>query len=144
MIRINAESGGDRIWWNAPDRMTVNTHILQSKPSEVIESDASNKSWGAVLNSQIRMGGVWSVQEMTHHMNYLEMLAAFLAIKVFGRNWRDTTVLIWMDNCAAVTYINKKGDTCSRQLCQFAVNVGNWFLERNIILLSKNLLGNRK
>ena len=90
------------------NRTTVNTPILQSKPSEVIESDVSSRGWGAVLNSQTRMGGVWSIQEMTHHINYLGMLAAFLAIKAFGRNWRDITVLTRMDNYTAVTYINQK------------------------------------
>ena len=52
-------------------------------------------------------GRFWLVQEMTHHISYLEILAAFLAIKAFGRSWRDITVLIRMDNYTAVTYINQ-------------------------------------
>ena len=77
LIRINAESKGDLVWWKVLDRTTVNTPILQSNPSEVIELDASSRGWGALLNSQTCTGGVWSVQEMTRHINYLEMLAAF-------------------------------------------------------------------
>ena len=73
LIRINVESKGDLVWWKVLDRTTVNTPILQPKPSEVIKSDASSTGWGVVLNSQTQMGGVWSVQVMTHHINYLEM-----------------------------------------------------------------------
>ena len=78
---------------------------------------------------------------MTHHINYLDMLAAFPAIKVFGRSWRVITVLIRMDNYTAVIYINQKGGTCSRQLCQLAINMWNWYLERNIMLQAKHLPG---
>ena len=69
------------------------------------------------------------------------MLAAFPAIKVFGRSWRVITVLIRMDNYTAVIYINQKGGTCSRQLCQLAINMWNWYLERNIMLQAKHLPG---
>jgi len=43
--------------------------------------------------------GTWSA---AHHINYLELLAAFLAIKVFGKSWENTTVLLRMDNVTAV------------------------------------------
>jgi len=84
---------------------------------------------------------VWSAKEILHHINNPELLAAFLAIKALGREWRDITVLIWMDNFTAVTYINRKGGTCSRQLCQLAIAVWEWCLERNITLLSEHILG---
>jgi len=48
-----------------------------------IESDTSNKGWGAVLNGQTRTGGFWSAEEESHHINYLELLAAFLAFQAF-------------------------------------------------------------
>ena len=34
-----------------------------------------------------------------------------------------------------------EGGTCSRQLCQLAINVWNWCLERNIMLLAEHLPG---
>ena len=46
-----------------------------------------------------------------------------------------------MDNYTAVTYIDQKGGICSRQLCQLAINVWNWCLERNIMLLAEHLPG---
>ena len=70
-----------------------------------VHSDASNKGWAAVPNSQSQMGGLWSPEEETHHINYLELLAAFLAMKAFGKAWQNT-VLLQMDNITAVSYIN--------------------------------------
>ena len=40
-------------------------------------------SWGAVLNGQNRTGSIWSVQEQGNHINYLELLATFLALQAF-------------------------------------------------------------
>ena len=36
-----------------------------------IESDASNTGWGA-RQGDLSTGGVWSTEEATHHINYLE------------------------------------------------------------------------
>jgi len=57
-------------WWISLDRKSLSTPITLPAPSVTIESDASNKGWGAVLNGQTRTGGIWSVQEQDHHINY--------------------------------------------------------------------------
>jgi len=38
-------------------------------------------------------GGLWSPQEASHHINYLELLAAFLALKAFGKTWQGIMAL---------------------------------------------------
>ena len=73
-----------------------------------------NQGLGAVLNSQTKTGGVWSVQEASNHIIYLELLAAFLALKAFGKSWTHLTVLLRMDNFTAVTYVNQKGALAPR------------------------------
>ena len=52
-----------------------------------------------------------------HHINYLELLAAFLALQAFGKTWTDRVVLCRLDNVTAVTYINQKEGTASNLLC---------------------------
>ena len=37
-----------------------------------------------------------------------------------------------MDNFTAVTYVNQKGGTCSRKLCQLTLTVWEWCVKRNI------------
>ena len=72
---------------------------------------------------QTQTGGQWSPEEATHHINYLELLAAFLAIKAFGKTWQGVTVSMRIDNITAVSYINQKGGTTSRLLCQLALSI---------------------
>ena len=62
-------------------------------PTITVHSDASNNDWGAVLNGQSQTGGLWSPEEVTHH---IELLAAFLAMKAFGKEWQNITVLLRM------------------------------------------------
>ena len=112
-VLLDEASRADLRWWKLLDRRRSGSPIRPAKPTVMIESDASTKGWGAVLNTQTRTGGVWSVQEASNHINYLELLAAFLALKAFGKSWTDLTVLLRMDNFTAVTYVNQKGGTCS-------------------------------
>ena len=85
------------------------------KPSLVIESDASTRGWGAMCEGA-RTGGPWSLEERQWHINYLEALAAFHAVKCFVRDRKNITVLLRMDNTTAVAYVNKLGGTVSTKL----------------------------
>ena len=108
-VLLHGESRANLRWWKLLDRKRTILLILPPKSSVLIESDVSTKGWGAVLNSQTKTGGVWSVQEASNHIIYLELLAAFLALKAFGKSWTHLTVLLRMDNFTAVTYVNQKG-----------------------------------
>ena len=132
VVQLNLTSKSDLQWWISLDRKSLSTPITLPAPSVTIESDASNKGWGAVLNGQTRTGGIWSVQEQDHHINYLELLAAFLALQAFRKTWSDIVVLCRLDNVTAVTYINQKGGTASKLLCQLAITIWNWCMARNI------------
>ena len=52
---------------------------------------------------------LWSAVESAHHINDLELLAVFLALKSFEKDLSHCTVLVKSDNILAVTYINQKG-----------------------------------
>jgi len=64
---------------------SLGAKILSPTSSLVLESDASNMGWGAT-NGKDRTGGQWSLEETTHHINYLELLAIFLALKTFAKD----------------------------------------------------------
>ena len=59
--------------------------------------------------SESKNGGPWTPKEAEFHINYLELLAAFLAIQAFIRDKTDLTVYIQMDSVIALTHINKRG-----------------------------------
>ena len=57
----------------------------------------------------------WSSAEKNHHINYLELLAAFLGLKAFCSSHRDMHISFKMDNTTAVAVINHMGTSHSEQ-----------------------------
>jgi len=85
IVQLDPLSKADLLWWQSLDRKLLSNRIASTVPSVTIESDASKKGWGIVLNGQTRTGGVWSAEERSHHINYVELLAAFLTLRPSGR-----------------------------------------------------------
>ena len=105
-----------------------------------ITSDASTTGWGACLGD-ISTGGTWSAKEMMHHINYLELLAAFLAVQRFLKTENNMTSLLKLDNVTAVTFINRMGGTHSKLLCQLALALWEWCIQRSLFLIVEHLPG---
>ena len=106
----------------------------------IITSDASTTGWGACLGDTTT-GGTWSAQEVMHHINYLELLAAFLAVQCFLKTENNITILLKLDNVTAVTFINRLGGTHSKPLCQLALAFWEWCIPRNLFLIAEHLPG---
>ena len=113
--------------------------ILAMDPNLIVELDAS-KGWGASCQG-ISTGGPWSAQEKTWHINCLELLAAFVALKTFVKNRTGVSVLLKVDNTTAVAYINNQGGTVSRDLVSLTRDLWMWCLERNIHIQAQHLPG---
>ena len=75
-------------------------------------TNTSMMGWGACCQEE-RTGGPWTTKEAEFHINYLKLLAAFLAINTFIRQRSNLTIYIKLDSVTAQTYINKKGNTIS-------------------------------
>jgi len=81
----------------------------------VIESDASNQDWGA-RHREVRTGGVWATTEASNHINYLDLLAAYLAVQCFAKQKCKIIILLQLENvttgeCNGSDDINKMGGT---------------------------------
>jgi len=140
-LNLTKEAENDLTWWISLDhKIPMQSPILPRAPSMTIESDASNKGWGA-HQGDLSTGGRWSVEESLHHINYLELLAAFLALQSLAKHSHKMTILLKMDNVTAVTYINKLGGTHSPVLCQLALRIWEWSLQRGIFLIAEHLPG---
>ena len=94
----------------------------------VIESDASMLGWGANFNNT-STGGPWTQEEKSHHINYLELLAAWLALKTFANNTYNKAILLRLDNVTAMAFLNRMGSTHSENLCNLAVHIWEWCVE---------------
>ena len=114
--------------------------VLALEPELTIESDASNMGWGA-SHQGTSTGGPWSPQEKEWHINFLELLAATLALKTFVKNKKGISVLLKIDNTTAVAYINYQGGTVSKELVALTRDLWMWCLERNIHIQAQHLPG---
>ncbi|KAI2645311.1 Transposon Ty3-G Gag-Pol polyprotein [Labeo rohita] len=87
-----------------------------------LATDASLTGWGAVMSGHTARG-LWRGHQLTWHINCLEMLAVFQALKHFLPDLRDRHVLVRTDNTAVVSYINSLR---SRPLYKLAHQILVW------------------
>ena len=80
-----------------------------------VDSDALIYGLGASCQS-VSKGGPWSPQERTRHINFLELMAATLALKTFMKNKMGLSVLMRIDNTTTVAYINNQGGQSQKSL----------------------------
>ena len=76
--------------------------------------------------------GEWSLSEQEYHINYLELLALFFALKSFCSLVRNQHVRVFTDNSTAMVYVNKMGGTRSPPCNQLTKYIWSWCQERNI------------
>ena len=72
-------------WWlKEIPKACTNIHL--PKVDFVIHTDASQTGWGATDGNN-PTGGKW-LENQGYHINYLELKAIFLAVRVYQRYWR--------------------------------------------------------
>ncbi|KAI2662377.1 Transposon Ty3-G Gag-Pol polyprotein [Labeo rohita] len=96
-------------------------------------TDASLTGWGAVMSGHPARG-LWSGRQLTWHINCLEMLAVFRALKHFLPDLRDRHVLVHTDNTSVVSYINHQGGLRSRPLYKLAHQILVWSQDKLLSL----------
>ena len=65
--------------WSA-NILTVPRRIFHNSPDVVVYTGASQMGWGARVEHGSNTSGIWSKSESSRHINYLELLAAKLAL----------------------------------------------------------------
>ncbi len=85
--------------------------------------------------------GLWSGRHLTWHINCLEMLAVFRALKHFLTDLRDRHVLVHTDNTVVVFYINHQGGLRSRPLYKLAHQILVWSQDMLLSLRAVHIPG---
>ncbi|KAL0195548.1 hypothetical protein M9458_009120, partial [Cirrhinus mrigala] len=98
-----------------------------------LATDASLTGWGAVMSGRSARG-LW-------HINCLEMLAVFRALKYFLPDLRDRHVLVRTDSTAVVYYINHQGGLRSRPLYKLAHQILVWSQDKLLSLRAVHIPG---
>ena len=113
--------------------------VSHGSPSVTIYSDAPLPGWGGVFND-VSTGGLFSEEEQTNHINYLEILACFLALHTFCSSLRECHVKAMIDNTTAISYINNMGGrtiACN----QLTRKLWLWCIERNLWITATHIPG---
>ena len=77
----------------------------------------------------------------SHHINYFELLAAWLALRTIANNTHNKVILLRLDNMTTMAFLNRMGGTHSENLCNLAAHIWKWYLERNIFIHAEHLPG---
>lgn len=120
----------DLDWWRHNIPIAKNP-IRSSNYSLEIFSDASLTGWGAHCNGE-NAHGFWSQEEKKLHINQLEIIAAFLALKCFAKEAQNCEILLRVDNTTAISYINRMGGVQYVELNQRAKDIWTWCEKRKI------------
>ena len=90
------------VWWCCPRRLCLGVPSTASKLQVIVTSDASMDIWG--LSCQhIQAAGKGSNEELSLHINALELLAVLKALQLWSRRWEEKAVIFLLDNKTAVT-----------------------------------------
>ena len=127
-------------WWISNIKDWNGRAIITPSPDLTIETDASLSGWGAAMQNH-RIGGAWSPEEASLHINVLELRGALFAVRAFAMERTGIHVHLRMDNVSAVTYIQKMGGTRSQQLLKEARELWDFCLEKSILLSAEYLPG---
>lgn len=140
IIEVNQEMEPDLDWWIHQAQLHNGRPLQILHCDLTIETDASKVGWGACCN-QIKTGGPWTLEEKQKHINFLELLAVFLAIKSFVSDQRQINILLRIDNITAIAFLNRMGGSHSLPLSELAIAIWQWCLEREITLHAEHLPG---
>lgn len=139
-LSLNHHAREEIRWWITNIAKVNGSPINPPAPDLVITSDASKMGWGAFCKGSAT-NGRWSNHEKNFHINFLELKAAFLALKAFMKYQHHKTVCLRMDNSTAVAHINNKGGTRSSLLVSLTLEIWEWCLQREILISAQHLPG---
>lgn len=127
-------------WW-VKNIHTQKRYFGRENPKIVLQTDASSNGWGAVL-SDVKTGGRWNSSEKENHINYLELLAIYYALKSFQVELNNYShVKILTDNTTAVSYLNKMGGIKSQKCNDIAKQIWLWAISQDLWLTAAHIAG---
>lgn len=132
IMNIPPELSEDFLWWIKNIGKSYN-HLPSKNFKLTISSDASTTGWGIYCEGK-KSHGLWNKNEMREHINYLELLAAFFAIKCFANNMNNCDILCRIDNTTAIACINRMGSVRYPKLNLLARKLWQWCEKRKIFL----------
>lgn len=138
-MAISRESVSELHWWIK--NLDNSFNVLQLPLIQLtIATDASLLGWGAVLGNR-NTGGRWLPTESVFHINVLELLAVFYALKSFGNEVAAKHVKFLIDNTTAVATINNMGSCHSRDCHAIVCKIWEFCIQHNVWISAAHIPG---
>ena len=139
-ISISNKCRNCLLWWI--ENVDSACRLIQlPNPVIVIESDSSNYGWGGYdKTNNVTVSGLWLNEDKIHHINYLELKAAYLALQFLCEQIRNAHVHLFLDNTVAIKYISKMGGRVT-ELNDLTQDIWKWCEKRKIILSAFHIPG---
>lgn len=121
-IKIPDYLDSDFKWWlkNLPN---ASSQIIKDNFSLEIFSDASTTGWGRSCNNT-QTGGFWNNSQTQMHINSLELIAAYYALKSFTNNMENCNILLRITT--AISCINRMGSVQYTKLNDLTRKIWQW------------------
>ena len=105
-MHMSHDSISDIKWWVTSIPGAYNP-VSHGETQITLSTDASFNGWGVCIDTTTT-GGNWTPEERAHDINYLEMLAAFLALKSFSSAIKGKHVKLQIDNLFYCSMLHKE------------------------------------
>lgn len=122
------------MWWLSHIRTSVSNIKCGNYALEIF-SDSSLTVWGCSCGKE-KAAGLWNERDRLQHINYLELNAAFLALKTFTSNIKNCEILLRIDNTTAISYINRMGGVQYPHLNWAARNIWKYCERKNLFVFA--------
>ncbi len=126
--------------WSRRDLVSQGVPLQPLPPTHILTTDTSTYGWGAVC-APLTARGVWSSDQSSLHINFLELETVFLALNKCQRWLCGTHVLVQTDITMVMHYLNRAGGTRSRCLDWKVREIIHWCLSMRITLLAVHISG---
>ena len=131
----------DLLWW-VNSGSSLPARSLRSFSADIILfSDSSSTGWGGLTSLGERTYGYWSSTESSLHINILEMKAVLFLFQCFFRQTSKCSILIRCDNTTVVAYINNQGGSCSARVCNLALSLWKFCIQRSLTIHAVHVAG---
>lgn len=135
-------------WWIA-HLHSCPRKIVRPNPDITLQTDASQKGWGATITLGNVMapvqggttGGRWPQKHVGKHINVLELSAVLFGLQALCRKVRQASIHVQIDNTTAVAYIQAMGGTHSVTCNKVALDIWHWCQQRDIWLTASHIAG---
>lgn len=95
-------------WWTVRANVMSGVPLDKASPTSTLYTDASLVGWGAYLNGHCA-SGTWSEEEMSLHINVLEMKAVLLSLQALTSQLQNLSFCLATDNSTVVAYLKNQG-----------------------------------